>query len=79
MAIKLIHLVINGKEIITTEPHPFYVSDCGFVEEGKLQIGDHLSDVCGKVLLVEEFWLEYPDESTTVYNFRGEERQLSEK
>ena len=70
---KLIHLVISGEEIITTETHPFYVSDRGFVEAGKLQIGDHLSDVCGKVLLVEEFWIEYPDEPATVYNFQVED------
>ena len=69
----MIHLVISGEEIITTETHPFYVSDRGFVEAGKLQIGDHLSDVCGKVLLVEEFWIEYPDEPATVYNFQVED------
>lgn len=32
---KLIHLVIGGEEIITTETHPFYVKDRGFVEAGE--------------------------------------------
>ena len=39
---KLIHLVIGGEEIITTETHPFYVKDRGFVEAGELQAGEHL-------------------------------------
>ena len=67
---KLIHLVINGEEIITTETHPFYVKDCGFVEAGKLQTGDYLLDVNSKELLIEEFWSECLDELETVYNFQ---------
>ena len=53
---KLIHLVIGGEEIITTETHPFYVKDRGFVEAGELQAGEHLLNVNGKELLIEEFW-----------------------
>ena len=45
---KLIHLVIGSEEIITTETHPFYVKNRGFVEAGKLQAGDHLFDVNSK-------------------------------
>ena len=67
---KLIHLVIDGEEIVTTETHPFYVKDCGFVEAGKLQVGEHLLDVNGKELLIEEFWSECLDELETVYNFQ---------
>ena len=50
---KLIHLVINGEEIITTETHPFYVKERGFVDAGKLLIGDFLLDVHGNILVVE--------------------------
>ena len=70
---KLIHLVIGGEEIITTETHPFYVKDRGFVEAGELQAGEHLLNVNGKELLIEEFWSERLDEPETVYNFQVED------
>ena len=67
---KLIHLVIGGEEIITTETHPFYVKDRGFINAGELVIGDCLLNVQGNVLLVEDFHVEYLDEPKTVYNFQ---------
>ena len=70
---KLIHLVIDGEEIITTETHPFYVKDRGFIEAGKLQAGYHLLNVNSKELLIEEFWIECLDEPETVYNFQVED------
>ena len=70
---KLIHLVIGSEEIITTETHPFYVKNRGFVEAGKLQAGDHLFDVNSKELLIGEFWSECLDEPETVYNFQVED------
>ena len=70
---KLIHLVINGEEIITTETHPFYVKDRGFVDAGELLVGDSLLDVHGNVLLIEDIQIEYPEEPTTVYNFQVED------
>lgn len=70
---KLIHLVIGGEEIITTETHPFYVKDRGFVETGELRAGEHLINVNGKELLIEEFWSERLDEPETVYNFQVED------
>ena len=47
--------MINGEEIVTTETHPFYVNDRGFVNAGELIVGDELLDVNGNVLLVENF------------------------
>ena len=47
--------MINGEEIVTTETHPFYVNDRGFVKAGELIVGDELLDVNGNVLLVENF------------------------
>ena len=46
---------MNGEEIVTTETHPFYVNDRGFVNAGELIVGDELLDVNGNVLLVENF------------------------
>ena len=70
---KLIHLVVNEEEIITTETHPFYVKDRGFVDAGKLLAGDSLLDVHGNILVVEDTRTEYLDEPETVYNFQVED------
>ena len=69
---KLIHLMIDGEEIITTETHPFYVKNQGFIKAGELIVGDELLDVNGNVLLVEKFNVELTDEPVTVYNFQVE-------
>ena len=45
--------MINGEEIVTTETHPFYVKDQGFIKAGELIVGDELLDVNGNVLLVK--------------------------
>ena len=65
-------MAIDGEEIVTTETHPFYVNDRGFVNAGELIVGDKLLDVNGNVLLVENFDVELTDEPTTVYNFQVE-------
>ncbi len=70
---KLIHLVIKGEEIVTTETHPFYVKDKGFVNAGELKVGDKLLDIDGNILLLEKFDVELTDEPTTVYNFQVED------
>ncbi len=70
---KLIHLVINDEEIITTETHPFYVNNRGFVNAGELKVGDELLDPNKNILLVENFDVELTDEPTTVYNFQVED------
>ena len=64
---------MNGEEIVTTVDHPFYVQGRGFVEAGKLLVGDKLLDVNGNVLLVENFDVELTDDSVKVYNFQVED------
>lgn len=66
---KLIHLMINGEEIITTETHPFYVKNRGFVNAGELAVGDELLDSNKNILLVENFDVELTGKPVTVYNF----------
>ena len=68
----LVHLTVNGEEIVTTVDHPFYVKNQGFIKAGELIVGDELLDVNGNVLLVENFDVELTDEPTTVYNFQVE-------
>ena len=70
---KLIHLVINDEEIITTETHPFYVNNRGFVNAGELKVGDELLDPNKNILLVENFDVELTGKPVTVYNFQVED------
>lgn len=69
----LVHLTVNGEEIVTTVDHPFYVNNRGFVNAGELKVGDELLDSSGNVLLLESFEIELTDEPTTVYNFQVED------
>ena len=69
----LVHLNVNGEEIITTVDHPFYVKNQGFIKAGELIVGDELLDVNGNVLLVENFDVELTDEPVKVYNFKVED------
>lgn len=41
---RLVHLTVNGEEIITTVDHPFYVEKIGFVNAGELRAGAQLLD-----------------------------------
>ena len=47
----LVHLTINGENIISTYDHPYYVKDKGFVSAGALWIGAELIDKDGNVVL----------------------------
>ncbi len=69
----LVHLNVNGEEIITTVDHPFYVKNQGFIKAGELIVGDELLDVNGNVLLVENFDVELTEEPVKVYNFQVED------
>ena len=67
---ELLHLTIGGEVIKTTFDHPFYVKDVGFVEAGKLQVGDRLVDSRGNALVLEGKKLEITDKPVKVYNFK---------
>ena len=69
----LVHLTVNGEEIVTTVDHPFYVKNQGFIKTGELIVGDELLDVNGNVLLVENFDVELTEEPVKVYNFGVED------
>ena len=53
--------------------HLFFVKVRGFIEAGKLFIGDKLVSVEGKDLIVEAIEIEEVDEPVTVYNFKVED------
>ena len=69
----LVHLTVNGEEIVTTVDHPFYVKNQGFIKAGELIVGDELLDINGNVLLVENFDVELTDKPVKVYNFEVED------
>lgn len=69
----LVHLTINGEEIVTTDNHPFYVQGRGFIEAGNLLVGDKLISVNGEDLIIENFFIEETAEPVDVYNFQVEE------
>ena len=71
--IKLVHLITNGEEIITTDNHPFYVQGRGFINAGNLLVGDKLISVNGEDLFVEKHRVEEFDEPVDVYNFQVED------
>ena len=70
---KLVHLTINGEEILTTVDHPFYVQNRGFINAGNLLVGDTLISVNGKDLVIEKFFIEETEEPVDVYNFQVED------
>ncbi len=70
---KLVHLTINGEEIVTTDNHPFYVQGRGFIEAGNLLVGDKLISVNGEDLVIEKFFIEECESPVTVHNFQVED------
>ena len=67
----LVHLTINGENIISTYDHPYYVKDKGFVSAEALWIGAELIDKNGNTLYVEQIYREkLDDQFKTVYNFK---------
>ena len=70
---KLVHITINGEEIITTDNHPFYVQGRGFIDAGSLLVGDRLVSVNGDDLTIEDYHIELTDEPVSVYNFQVED------
>ena len=69
----LVHLTVNGEEIVTTVDHPFYVKDKGFINAGELKINDELLDSNGNILLIENFAIELTEKPVTVYYFQVED------
>ena len=67
----LIHITVNGEEIISTYDHPYYVNKKGFVSAELLWIGAELVDKDGKVFQVEQIYRETLEKSSKkVYNFK---------
>ena len=70
---ELVHVHVNGEEIVTTPKHPFYVPTKGWVGAVHLRAGDILVLQNGKYVIVEKIQHEILETPITVYNFEVED------
>ena len=69
----LVHIFVNGEEIITTPSHPFYSPVKGWTDAVRLRAGDILVLVNGEYVVVEKIQHEILEAPVTVYNFQVED------
>ena len=70
---ELVHVFVNGEEIITTPSHPFYSPVKGWTDAIHLRSGDVLVLVNGEYVVVEKIQHELLEAPVTVYNFQVED------
>ena len=70
---ELIHVFVNGEEIITTPAHPFYSPVKGWTQAVHLRAGDILVLVNGEYVVVEKVQHEILESPVKVYNFHVED------
>ena len=70
---ELVHVFVDGEEIITTPSHPFYSPVKGWTDAVQLRAGDILVLVNGEYVVVEKVQHEILEAPVTVYNFQVED------
>ena len=70
---KLVHVTVNGEEIVCTNEHPFYSPVKGWTAACDLRAGDILVLVNGKYVVVEHVQHELLESPINVYNFEVED------
>ena len=70
---ELVHVFVNGEEIITTPAHPFYSPVKGWTQAVHLRAGDILVLVNGEYVVVEKVQHEILESPVKVYNFHVED------
>ena len=70
---ELIHVFVDGEEIITTPTHPFYCPIKGWTDAAQLRAGDILVLVNGEYVVVEKVQHELLESPVKVYNFHVED------
>ena len=70
---ELVHVHVNGEEIITTPSHPFYSPVKGWTDAVHLRAGDILVLVNGEYVVVEKVQHEILEAPIEVYNFQVED------
>ncbi len=69
---ELVHIKVNGEEIITTPTHPFWVPQKGWTDAIQLRAGDRLQLLNGEYVIIEQVQHELLESPVTVYNFEVE-------
>ena len=72
-ASELVHVYVNGEEIVCTNEHPFYSPVKGWTAACQLRAGDVLVTVNGEYVIVEQVQHELLESPVTVYNFEVED------
>ncbi len=70
---ELVHVFVNGEEIVTTPSHPFYSPVKGWTDAVHLRAGDILVLVNGEYVVVEKVQHELLENPVKVYNFQVED------
>ena len=70
---ELVHVTVNGEEIICTNEHPFYSPVKGWTEACQLRAGDILVLVNGEYVIVEQVQHEILETPVATYNFEVED------
>ena len=70
---ELVHITVNGEEIVCTPTHPFYVPQKGWTEAIQLRAGDRLQLLNGEYIVVEQVQHELLESPETTYNFEVED------
>ena len=66
---ELVHVYVNGDEIVSTPNHPFYVPQKGWTRAVNLKAGDILVLSNGEYVVVEQVQHEILEAPVKVYNF----------
>ena len=66
---ELVHVYVNGEEIVCKNEHPFYSPVKGWTAACKLRAGDVLVTLNGEYVIVEWVQHEILESPVTVYNF----------
>jgi len=67
---ELVHIFVNGEEIVATPGHPFYSPVKGWTDAVHLRAGDILVLVNGEYVVVEKVQHELLENPVKVYNFQ---------
>ena len=70
---ELVHVHVDGEEIIATPEHPFYVPNKGWIGPIDLRAGDILVLQSGEYVIVEMIQHEILESPILVYNFEVED------
>ncbi len=70
---ELIHVHVNGEDIVTTPSHPFYVNQFGWTRAADLRAGDVLVLSNGEYVVVEFIQHEILESPVKVYNLEVED------